>query len=113
MVRRPGTLITSERSTALTLGALVASTAFLGINADEAAAADIRDARMRVIADALKPASSRPLGPIRFAADDAAAEQSQTFTLNVPAVVGVPLMLRAALFRLSPGGRPVAVSVSG
>src|SRR6185295_1562939 len=36
-----------------------------------------------------------------------------TVTLNVPAVVGVPVMVRAALLIASPFGSPPAVSVSG
>src|SRR5688572_27254499 len=40
------------------------------------------------------------------------ASLAVTVTLNVPAVVGVPLIMRAALSMASPFGRPLAVSVT-
>jgi catecholate siderophore receptor len=80
---RPNTL-PPDRASTLAFGTLVASTALFGLTADDAAAADLREANLRIVADALNAGVARPLGPVRYAADDAGVEQSQTFTLSVP-----------------------------
>ncbi len=71
-----------ERSKFFTLGALVASAAFTGVGASNASAAELADARFRVIHDALSPRVFRLREPMRLSSDGP-AQQSATFTLNI------------------------------
>ncbi len=71
-----------DRSKILTVGALIATAAFTG--STSTSAAELGDARLRVINEALAPRTFRLTEPMRLSSDGA-AQQGATFQLNIPA----------------------------